>query len=270
LRIEDPTFSSLVNEIITSTNITLYGFYSHAGNSYASKNSSEAITFLSGEIDTVNKAALIALDILKGYPSAQAHSRQPFVLSVGSTPTAHAVSAQQRSELISKLSGTLELHAGKFAYLRVPIRTLTTDFIGNYPMLDLQQEHTGLITTADISQKIISTVISIYPGRGLDGTDEALCDAGAIALSKDTGPKGGFGDVIGKHWRLVRISQEHGILGLIDAANDDAKLSIGERVEIIGQHACLIAAAHPFYYITDTNVDQGRTVVDVWVPWKGW
>jgi hypothetical protein len=34
--------------------------------------------------------------------------------------------------------------------------------------------------------------------------DEALCDAGAIAMSKDTGPREGYGDVIGKPWRQTK------------------------------------------------------------------
>lgn len=65
-------------------------------------------------------------------------------------------------------------------------------------MLDLQQLHTGLIDRSRIAQRVLATVISYYPGRGEGGLDEALCDAGAIAMSKDTGPSGGFGDVIEK------------------------------------------------------------------------
>lgn len=65
-------------------------------------------------------------------------------------------------------------------------------------------------------------------------------DAGAIAFSKDTGPSEGYGEVVGKTWRLTRISQEHGIL--IQTKKESEKLEIGTVVEIIGQHACLIAA----------------------------
>lgn len=110
-------------------------------------------------------------------------------------------------------------------------------------MLDLQQQHTTLIGGAQIAQRVRATVISYYAGRGTSGEDEALVDAGAIALSKDTGPSGDFGEVIGRPWRLSRISQEHGILtrkvadkGVME------KLEVGTVVEIIGQHACLIAA----------------------------
>ena len=67
----------------------------------------------------------------------------------------------------------------------------------------------NLVSPEDIAQKVLATAAPYYPGRG---TDEALCSAGAIAMSKDTGTREGYGDVVGKPWRLRWISQEHGIL----------------------------------------------------------
>ena len=108
-------------------------------------------------------------------------------------------------------------------------------------MLDLQQQHTGLIDHARISQRVRATVISYYPGRGVSGTDEAMVDAGAIAFSKDTGPSKTFGEVVGRPWTLSRISQEHGILTCNEAKATE-QLKLGTIVDIVGQHACLIAA----------------------------
>lgn len=150
-------------------------------------------------------------------------------------------------------------------------------------MLDLQQEHTGMVDGLHVAQRVRATVISLYPGRGASGEDEALIDAGVIAFSKDNGPSGGYGRVVGKSWWLARMSQEHGIL--VRSQEGGPGLELGETVDIIGQHACLIAAvstkfeareetknlqAYPWYYIVDKNVDGGQTVVDIWVPWKGW
>jgi Putative serine dehydratase domain len=118
--------------------------------------------------------------------------------------------------------------------------------LGNYPMLDLQQRYTSLVDEERISQRVIATVLSYYPGRGDGGRDEALIDAGATAFSKDTGPSGGYGDVIGKPWRLDRISQEHGILKFTGSENDKSELAVGSMVEIVGQHACLIAAVRQY------------------------
>ncbi|KAL1741199.1 putative serine dehydratase domain-containing protein [Schizophyllum fasciatum] len=238
----------LLKTLTKSPAVSIYGFYAHAGNAYASTSQSEASKFLTGEVNSVNDAAEFAFSILgEGVKNHQ----QPFVLSVGSTPTAHSASAETRAKVSTLLHGKLELHAG------------------NYPMLDLQQQSTSMIGGDNIAQKVIATVVSVYPGRGEDGGEEAIVDAGAIAFSKDTGPSGGFGDVIGKNWRVGRVSQEHGILTR-KSEGPVEKLALGDTLEIVGQHACLIAAAYPWYYIVDSDVEQGREIVDVWVPWKGW
>lgn len=242
-------FNELIKILSASSSISIYGFYAHSGKSYASTSQSEASSFLSVEIQSVNSAARLALDELSKSPSV-CGVQKPFVLSVGSTPTAHAASAETRQRLAGELHGTLEIHAG------------------NYPMLDLQQEHTSLISEPQIAQRVRATVVSLYPGRGVNGEDEALVDAGALAFSKDSGPSGGFGRVVGKPWKLARISQEHGIL--VRTGADHSGLELGQTVDIIGQHACLIAAGYPWYYVVDKSVDGGKTVVDVWVAWKGW
>ncbi|KAG5647955.1 hypothetical protein DXG03_006989 [Asterophora parasitica] len=222
-------FQDLLLTLFSSPAISVYGFYGHAGNSYASKSSLEASTFLSAEVEAVNSAADAGLAALSAASVNKDFHQQPFVLSVGSTPTAHAASAKTRTLLSKTLHGVLELHAG------------------NYPMLDLQQQHTGLIDGARISQRVLATVVSYYPGRGEGGIDEALIDAGAIAFSKDTGPSGGFGDVVGMDWRVGRISQEHGILVQTSVGySRQEKLELGSIVEIVGQHACLIASVSAF------------------------
>jgi len=254
-------FVSLLSMLFASPAISLHGFYCHAGNSYASTSFPQASTILSAEVDAVDTAAGLALNILSGSPSCDAYNR-PFILAVGSTPTAHAATNETKARLAS-LNGTLELHAG------------------NYPMLDLQQLYTNLIDRARIAQRVLTTVISYYPGRGVGGSDEALCDAGAIAMSKDTGPSGVFGEVIGKPWCLGRISQEHGILirstptrsgnPESSASDGEGRLELGSMVEIVGQHACLAAAAYPWYYVVDSSIEGGHDhVQDIWVPWKGW
>ncbi|GLB36122.1 putative serine dehydratase domain [Lyophyllum shimeji] len=248
---DSPLFRELLSLLFSSPATSVYGFYVHAGNSYAAKSPSQASSFLSAEVEAVNTAAEAALAALNASSGKEYH-QQPFVLSVGATPTAHAASAETRRMLSSMLHGVLELHAG------------------NYPLLDLQQRHTGMIDEGRIAQRVLATVVSYYPGRGEAGEDEALIDAGAIAFSKDTGPSGGYGDVIGMNWRIGRMAQEHGILTRIDRGASDEKLEVGSLVEIVGQHACLIAAAYPWYYIVDKNVEQGTKVVDIWVPWKGW
>jgi D-serine deaminase-like pyridoxal phosphate-dependent protein len=110
-----------------------------------------------------------------------------------------------------------------------------------------------------------ATVISAYPER-----KEALCDAGAIAMSKDVGPISGYGPLNYpaelKGWSLGRTSQEHGILVAPETGTSSQLPRIGTFVQITPQHACLTAAQHPWFLI----VDGSEEVVDIWVPCKGW
>lgn len=174
--------------------MSIYGFYCHAGQSYASTSHPEASRFLSEELQAANSAAGLAQEHITVVSSSSVHN-QPFVLSIGSTPTAHAFSEPSPdvlAKLKAELNGRLELHAG------------------NYPVLDLQQIHTGLVGPERVAHRVLASIVSYYPGRSPNGGDEALCDAGAIGMSKDTGPSGGFGDVIGevgKGWKLSYISQ---------------------------------------------------------------
>ncbi|OCB90100.1 hypothetical protein A7U60_g2658 [Sanghuangporus baumii] len=253
-----PDFEAFLTRVISSPAVSIYGFYCHQGGSYASTSLEEASGFLSRELEAANAAVGLALAILAGSPGGTTSTSAPFVLSVGSTPTTHAATAETRLKLKQELNGVLELHAG------------------NYPLLDLQQLNTSLITPDRIAQRVLATVVSYYPGRGTNGEDEALVDAGAIAMSKDRGPIEGFGEVIGKKWRLSRVSQEHGILTKTSPAffqtneADSETVRIGEQVQIVGQHACLIFAGHPWVYVVDSGSGPADTVVDVWVNWKGW
>ena len=224
---------------------------------------------------------------LTGLPPGTVESQisrhqQPFILSVGSTPTEHVSSLHNPAEALASeiTSGKLELHAG------------------NYPICDLQQCATGLVGAQDVAHRVLASVISYYPGRGEGGSDEAMCDAGGIAMSRDTGPLQGYGYVLGwgqqsiddvRGWRLGRCSQEHGILVRRDPRTHTAitdregfgedtetgdgadRLVPGQQIWIIGQHACLTSAAHPWYYIVDSSMEGGLdTIQDIWVPWKGW
>jgi len=133
-------------------------------------------------------------------------------------------------------------------------------------MCDLQQLATSLISPSDVAISVLARVVSTYPHR-----EEAMCDAGALAMSKDTGPFAGFGRVVWPEdatgWDLGRISQEHGTLIHRSSEKEVGELKIGDEVRIVPQHACLTCAGFPWFFVVE---DGGEEVVDVWVPWKGW
>lgn len=227
----------LIEALKSARHVRVHGFYSRSypvstltadfGQSYASRNLQDAGKFYAGEIECVRDAAAFARELgLTGN----------FVLSVGATPTTQAA-VHGATGASAEGTDTLELHAGC------------------YCLNDLQQEATGV--SGELGVSVLATVVGTYPDRG-----EVVCDAGALALSKDVGPEPGFGRVVSHPgWNVGRVSQEHGVL----TTAGGAEIKYGERVKIVPNHACLACACYPWFYVVD-----GDKIVDVWVPWKGW
>ncbi|KAF5000158.1 hypothetical protein FGRMN_1972 [Fusarium graminum] len=219
----------LVERVEKSPAVSIYGFYCHAGHSYGGRSREEAEKTLNIEVSSVLSAA-------KLLPS----DRQ-LVISVGSTPTAHVVESLKAS---MPDNVKLELHAG------------------NFPCNDLQQVSTGLVTEAQQAVSVAAEVCSVYPER-----NEALVNAGVIALSRESSAYSGFGRVADNtSWGVVRLSQEHGILGTSESRKVEEDFKVGQRVKLWCNHSCITAAAFYVYYI----VDEEGIVKDTWIPSKGW
>lgn len=163
-------------------------------------------------------------------------------VSIGSTPTATQV---------DHLEGVHE------------VRT------GNYVFFDVTQVAIGSCSQDDCALSVLAAVVHRDVARG-----RVILDAGAIALSKDSGIADADGvthygrvmDVEGRDLglRLTGLSQEHGVVEV----QDDAlltRLAVGTRVRVLVNHSCLSAAQHAEYVVCD-----GMQVVDRWVNHRGW
>nr|RBR02376.1 hypothetical protein FVER53263_09063 [Fusarium verticillioides] len=204
----------LVERAQKSSAISIYGFYCHAGHSYGGRSRDEAEKTLNIEVSSVLAAAKLL------------PSDHQLVISVGSTPTAHVVESLKAS-MPDNIK--LELHAG------------------NFPCNDLQQVSTGLVTETQQSVSVAAEVCSVYPER-----NEALVNAGVIALSREASAFSGFGRVVGSPaWGVVRLSQEHGILGTSEGRKVDEDYKVGQKVQLWCNHACIAAAAFYVYYVVD-------------------
>lgn len=126
---------------------------------------------------------------------------------------------------------------------------------GNYVFHDYAQVVLGTCEVRDCALTVLATVIS-----SRDGSDRSVVDAGALALSKDTGPSWippAYGRILAGRGvlrddvQVTSVSQEHGIL--------DASLPIGERVRILPNHSCLTAACFDLYHVV-----RGEEVVALW------
>lgn len=134
---------------------------------------------------------------------------------------------------------------------------------GNYAFFDAFQAGIGSCTTDDCAMTVLASVIGVHPDR-----DQILTDAGALALSKDAGPRHvipdcGYGIVLDSErrplpLRVVGLSQEHGEVAVLDRAIFET-LRVGSLVQIIPNHSCLAAALYDGYVVTSDG-----DVVDRW------
>jgi len=134
---------------------------------------------------------------------------------------------------------------------------------GNYAFYDYDQVVLGSCTVPDCALTVLASVISSQPG-----SNHSVIDAGALALSKDTGsanaPRPTLGEIFRDYGartlrpdaRVVRVTQEHGIV--------TAPLTVGDLVRILPNHSCLTAACFDEYHVV-----RGDEVVDRWRVWRG-
>jgi D-serine deaminase-like pyridoxal phosphate-dependent protein len=125
---------------------------------------------------------------------------------------------------------------------------------GTYVFNDLTQLDLGAATEADVAAAVVATVVS------RPAADRAIVDAGSKTLSSDqriiAAPTRTFGRLAGREdVTVVRISEEHGVLGL----RGDDPLTVGDRVVILPNHICAAVNLHD-----DVLVFDGPTIVDRW------
>jgi D-serine deaminase-like pyridoxal phosphate-dependent protein len=231
------------------------------------------------------------------------HSVAPskhLILSVSATPTTTSI----RNLLIDHedADATPTVEGKAIAALRATIAAIREQkcaievHAGVYPTLDIQQLSThalptegphAMLTWNDLALTIVAEVASVYPSRGKNGTPEALIGSGTLALGREPCkayegwgiltpwnrlgvgmPSAGPENHVG--WHVGRISQEHGILVWSGEGNPE-ELSVGQKVRVWPNHACVAGAGFGWYLIVDeTRVGKENEIIDVWPRWRGW
>jgi D-serine deaminase-like pyridoxal phosphate-dependent protein len=284
------------SNLITSTlslesagKVHLLGLYSHAGQSYSGSSRAAALDYLRQEFEALLVTATAV------------HSATPFkplILSVGATPTTTSI----RNLLIDN-EDTPMAESTAISALRATIAAIRDQkcsieiHAGVYPTLDLQQLAThalpsegphAMLTWSDLALTIVAEVASLYPGRGKDGSPEALLGSGSLALGREPCKAyDGWGILtpwnrpgvrmpnVGpeKHtgWQVGRISQEHGILVWNGEGTEPEKLEVGQKVRVWPNHACITGAGYGWYLVVDeTREWREDEIIDVWPRWRGW
>lgn len=230
---ESPEALALARQLQDASHLDFAGILTHAGHSYECTDRAgiRAVAAQEVRVSAACAARLRAADV----PVPQ--------VSIGSTPT---------------LSVTVD-------------RSGTTEGRpGNYAFHDLHQAGIGSCTAADVALSVLATVIGVYASRRT-----LVLDAGALALSKDPGPshlggEGTFGRLSRLDGRLLPglgltgLSQEHGKVQVSPEGSGHG-LRVGDRVRILPNHSCLVAALHPTLHVV-----SGDRVLDRWQPVRGW
>jgi len=116
---------------------------------------------------------------------------------------------------------------------------------GNYIFNDSAQLSIGLVTEDDCALRVISTVVC----RPDEHT--AIIDAGSKTITTDTvGFRPGYGYVIGyPDIEIYKLNEEHGFLRY----SKPMPFEIGDKIEIIPNHACVITNINENVYGTSDN-----------------
>jgi len=143
---------------------------------------------------------------------------------------------------------------------------------GNYAFYDYTQVMLGSCGIADCALTVLASVISHQPGAS-----HFILDAGALALSKDTGPLHISNDMdmgiiyedydrkrLQAHVHVKALSQEHGKVLISESSNLRGQYKVGDKVRILEHHSCLTAANFDYYYVV-----KGYEVVDRWKILRG-
>ncbi|WP_294228518.1 alanine racemase [uncultured Shimia sp.] len=214
----------------------LRGVMTHAGESYNVRGNAAHAEFAELE----RHAAVSSAEALRkaGLPCS--------VVSVGSTPTAHAA---------RDLTGVTELRAGVYMFF------------------DLVMAGIDVCAVDDIALSVLTTVIGHQPAKGW-----MMIDAGWMALSRDRGTAAqdvdqGYGLVCDEDGCILpdlivsSANQEHGIVSLRpDAGGQVPELPVGTRLRILPNHACATAAQHGRYHVLPR--DGGPLLT--WNRFGGW
>lgn len=192
---------ALARRLHEDAHLEFRGVLTHAGHAYGAEPSDLAAL---GRAEGETLAAVARELSANGIPCP--------VVSVGSTPTArHA----------ARVPGVTEIRPG------------------NYLFQDGIQVALGVAAEAGCALTVLATVVA------RPAPNRVVLDAGSKTLSSDRGGGATMSSTFGSVWRrpehrLVRLSEEHGILETDDAS----EYRIGQRVRILPNHACATVNLH--------------------------
>ncbi|MHB1652593.1 MAG: alanine racemase [Desulfitobacteriaceae bacterium] len=153
-----------------------------------------------------------------------------------------AQSAESEAKLLSDMAQLLKNQGIKLSVLSggsTPavvvldhLQGITEIRSGNYLFYDVSALALGIAQVEDCALRVLSTVVSTpLPGY-------ASIDAGSKTLTTDLSAYEGYGYVVGKpDVKIVKLNEEHGFLRFDPNCY---QFRVGDRVEVIPNHACVL------------------------------
>jgi D-serine deaminase-like pyridoxal phosphate-dependent protein len=236
---DDAAAVTLARRVASLPGLRLAGILTHAGQAYNGPSDGET------EDEALRRVARHERDRMLSVASTLTETEglgatpETFEISVGSTPSMTAFENAERNGL-----------------------RVTEIRPGNYVMHDAIQVGLGAAAVDDCALTVLTTVISTQAKP--DGPARAFIDAGKKVFTTDAGSgTEGYGLVLAEAAEMVphstarvdHLSEEHGWL----TVPDDAGLTVGDRLRIVPNHACVTVANQDRLHVVD-----GDAVVDAW------
>jgi len=207
--------ADLAKLIDASPSLRLAGLFTHGGHAYGAADRDALLRAAAEECDAVLAAA----------HAIRAHGIAVQTVSIGSTPT---MSVFEGREGISEIRP------------------------GNYVFNDGMQVSLGVAAPETCALSVAATVIS------RPSAIRVVIDAGSKTLALDRGAHGvgaidHYGVLIGGEGRLVRLSEEHGVM---DVPASSA-LRPGDVVRVLPNHACVVVnLARELWFVAGDEVAE--------------
>ncbi len=128
--------------------------------------------------------------------------------------------------------------------------------VGNYIFNDAIQVSLGVAQWNECALSVLTTITSVHE-------DRFVLDAGSKVFSSDAGAHGsarlsGFGQIVGMPLTISRLSEEHAVV----AMSRPQKLSVGERLRVIPNHACPVMNLARHAWLVCSGEVIGEVAVD--------
>ncbi|WP_408011669.1 alanine racemase [Pseudalkalibacillus sp. A8] len=141
------------------------------------------------------------------------------------------------------------------SYYADQLKGITESRAGNYVFGDINAVAHGIYTPEDCALRVCSSIVSLpLPGY-------ATIDAGSKALTSDLSVAGTtYGFIIGyPDVDIVKLNEEHGYLRYDP---EKYNFEIGDQIEIVPNHCCVIPNLNEFVHAFKNGVYKGEINID--------